>query len=151
MHTRPFWLSQGQVVVTLCSPMPWQSIGEPQPLWVLSLLRWTHCFPNTLTEHWVNKRCLDPERSREAERGPERLRKTQRCSERTKEAHVDSDFKSSSFSFFVRMHCVDKNAANLLTLGKTCAGMHVTHVVIGVSRLRHHDASKWTTKLRELR
>ena len=66
----------------------------------------------------MNNGSLGPESSREAQRGPERLRKTQRCSERPREAHVDPDSKSCSFSLFVRMSCVDKNAGQSSYFGE---------------------------------
>ena len=107
-----------QVVVTLCSPMPWQSIGgATAPLGSIPF-EVDPLFPQHPGRALGEQRVSWPRRVQRGPEGPESFRMTQRCSERPREAHVDLDSKSSSFSLFVRMRCVDKNASQSSHFGE---------------------------------
>ena len=107
----PFGFYRLQVIVTLCSQVPWRSIGGTTAPLSSIPFEADPLFPQHPGRVLGEQRVSWPRRVERGPEGPESFRMTQRCSERPREAHEDLDSKSSSFSLFVRMRCVDKNAS----------------------------------------
>ena len=107
----PFRFYRSQVIVTLCSQVPWRSIdGTTAPLSSIPFEA-DPLFPQHPGRVLGEQRVSWPRGVERDPEGPESFKMSQRCSERPREANKNLDSNLSSFSLFERMRCVAKGAS----------------------------------------
>ena len=126
----PFGFYRLQVIVTLCSQVPWRSIGGTTAPLSSIPFEADPLFPQHPGKELGEQRVSWPRGVERDPEGPESFKMSQRCSERPRKANKNLDSNWSSFSLFERMRCVaNLSGANLHTSGTDCDS---------------HVASKWT-------